>query len=373
MIQNTSQSVAVIDTSADLSAFLEAIGQPTTLALDTEFARERTYFPRLCLIQLAVDNRIALIDALTIDDLDPLAALWANPQVTTVIHSATQDLEVLLHRTGALPACVYDTQMAAAFAGYDAQAGYAALVESELGVTLAKGHTRTDWQQRPLPSGALDYAADDVRYLPALHGRLAEQLADAGRQQWLAEDCARLTDAERYRPHPDKSIRFVRGLDQLEASALPIAAHLAAWRERTAVNADRPRRWILADDAVVEMARRQPSRTADLAVIESLPKRTRERHGNALIDTITAADGDTAMAPAATTKPTPAERRQTKAGMAELRRIAGTLKIAPGALGSRADVEALVSGRRDTRLETGWRAEVAGAAIAAAIGASTAG
>ncbi len=368
MIQNTSQSVAFIDTPEALARFVDTLGQPPKLALDTEFARDRTYFPRLCLVQIATTEYIGLIDALAIDDLSQLTKLWANPATTIVLHAAAQDLEVLLHRTGVLPAQLFDTQIAAALAGHDAQTGYATLVKAELGLTLAKSHTRTDWQKRPLAPGALDYAADDVRYLLALYTHLSDAIRATGREQWLVEDCERQNDAERYRPQPDQALRFVRGLDGLNPETVAVAARLAAWRERTAMSSDRPRRWILADKTLVEIAERQPADMAALEAVDSLSKRTRERHAKALIHAIHGHDQPEAIhTPEPAPRLTAAERQRVKKGMRILRQMAETLELPSATLGARADVEALVRGRRDTKLENGWRADVVGRPIAEAI------
>lgn len=364
MIQNTSQPVAIIDTAEGLARFLDSIGRPSIVAVDTEFARERTYFARLCLVQIAAADHIALVDTLAIDDLSALAALWTNPDTTTIIHAAAQDLEVLYQRLGTLPAAVFDTQIAAALAGYQAQTGYAALVKAELGVELAKSHTRIDWQRRPLPDGALDYAADDVRYLPTLHARLSAVLAESARTDWLSEECRQLNTTERYSPRPAKSARFVRGLDTLDSTALESAARLAAWREQVAIDTDRPRRWILADEALLELAAYQPASPDELSRFESLPAKTRKRYGAALTDVIQKqTDVGDVITLVTTESPTPETRRRIKAGMTELRRLAEELDVASAVLGSRADVEALAAGQRDTRLESGWRADRVGPAI----------
>ena len=162
------------------------------LALDTEFVRERTYYPKLCLIQAAAAGEVVLIDALAIADGGALAALLTDPTRPKLLHAARQDIEALLPVTGVPLAPVFDTQQAAALLGFPAQVGYAELVRQLLGIELAKGHARTDWARRPLSAEQLAYAADDVRYLPALVESLEARLDAAGRRAWLAQESAAL-------------------------------------------------------------------------------------------------------------------------------------------------------------------------------------
>lgn len=165
MIPKPPEHVATITDASTLRAFCERMRARDWIAVDTEFLRESTYYPKLCLVQIADREEIGLIDVLVIDDLDPLADLLSDSRVLNVFHSAEQDLEVLSQRFGPVPAPLFDTQIAAALVGQDDQMGYARMITALLEVDLPKTHTRTDWSRRPLPDGALYYAADDVRYL----------------------------------------------------------------------------------------------------------------------------------------------------------------------------------------------------------------
>ncbi|PSQ93813.1 MAG: ribonuclease D, partial [Proteobacteria bacterium SW_6_67_9] len=171
----------LITTPAELAATAERLRAAGWFALDTEFIRETTYWPRLCLIQVATADTLALIDPLTLDDLTPLLEVLFDPGVTKVLHAAAQDLEIFHHMTGEVPGPIFDTQVAAPLLGWPEQAGFARLVEGVLGERLGKGHARTDWSERPLPEEALAYAADDVRYLVPLYQYLHHNLADRGR------------------------------------------------------------------------------------------------------------------------------------------------------------------------------------------------
>ena len=210
-------------------------GRP--LALDTEFVRERTYYPRLCLIQAAAAGDVALVDALAIPDGGALAPLLDGPGAAKLLHAARQDIEALLPLTGVPLAPVFDTQQAAALLGFPAQVGYADLVRQLLGIELAKGHARTDWARRPLSAEQLAYAADDVRYLPALAAALEERLDAAGRRGWLDEESAALTTSSLYRVEPDAGVAPAEGSRThgrrgacARRAASPSGANGARWR-----------------------------------------------------------------------------------------------------------------------------------------------
>ncbi|MGH8130161.1 MAG: ribonuclease D, partial [Steroidobacteraceae bacterium] len=185
--------VPIYDT-VELRARVDAWPTDAPLALDTEFVRERTYYPKLCLIQAALPGEVILIDVLAIEDGGALIAPLSDPRRLKLLHAARQDIEALLPLTGTPLAPVFDTQQGAALLGFPAQVGYAELVRQLLGVELVKGHARTDWARRPLSPEQIAYAADDVRYLPALAHALEERLAAAGRRAWLEEESAALSD-----------------------------------------------------------------------------------------------------------------------------------------------------------------------------------
>src|SRR5690554_1309094 len=231
---------------------------PERVGLDTEFIRERTYWPRLALVQLAIGNDILLIDPLEPGITDALRPLLLDPSVTKVMHSAGEDLVAFHHACGAVPAPLFDTQVAAAFTGIGGGMGYQRLVSELLGVDLPKGQTRSDWLRRPLSPAQLEYAADDVVHLAALHAELAGRLQDGERRVWFEEDCARLVAAadngeERW-PHP--SLRASQFLDEEARVRL---LRLLRWREQQARERDRPRSWILDNELATDLARKPPA------------------------------------------------------------------------------------------------------------------
>ncbi|MES1928339.1 ribonuclease D [Salinisphaera dokdonensis CL-ES53] len=368
MIPKPPEDVATITDSATLATFCDRMRERDWIVVDTEFLRESTYYPKLCLVQIADADEVGLIDVLAIDDLAPLATLLGDPAILKVFHSAEQDLEVLYQRFGVMPAPLFDTQVAAALVGLDDQMGYARLIKALLDVDLAKSHTRTDWSKRPLPPGALDYAADDVRYLAVAYHAIGQMLAERSREDWLVEDFERLVEPRRFDVDPGQAWRRIKSWHKLDVGQQQALAALTDWREREAMGADRPRRWILGDDAVVELARRRPRDADGLAAIRALPGKTASRHGDALLEALrVAGEREPAALAPQPEPPTNAEKRRIKAGMDTLGQRAEDYGIAASALASRKEIAAMVDGARDVRLLSGWRAGVAGEPVLAAI------
>lgn len=368
MIPELPGQATTIDTGEALAAFVAPLMHADWVAIDTEFLRERTYYPKLCLVQLADATVSGVIDVLAIEDLTPLVALLTAPEVVKVFHSAEQDLEVLKHTFDVMPAPLFDTQLAGALVGLDDQMGYARMVEALLGVKLAKGHTRTDWSKRPLPAGAIDYAADDVRYLAVAYPIIRARLVDCGRESWAAEDATRLADPARFVVDADSAWRRVKGWFHLPAEAQPVLAKLAAWRETVAVASDRPRRWILSDATLLALAEQAPTDDMALADATELSDKMLARHTEALLDAIARgrAAGPALLDPDAGPPDGPT-RRAIKHGMKTLAAAAEEAELSPSVLASRAEVARLVAGHRDVRLLTGWRGELAGQRVLAAI------
>jgi ribonuclease D len=352
-----------IDTAEGLEALCAELHGAPWLALDTEFIREKSYYPRLCLIQIAVPGTIACVDPLALPDLQPLLACLAERETLKVLHAATQDMEIFYHLTGSVPGPVFDTQIAAAALGHGDQTGYGKLVQAVLGLELEKGHARTDWSQRPLDREQLRYAEDDVRYLLELYPRLRERLDTEGRADWIREDLLALEDPARYAPDPAGAYRRLRGVNTLKPRQLNVARALAAWREERAMRADRPRRWILQDEVLIDLARHTPRDERALGKIRGLDENQRRRSGAELLQCI-----EEALAEPAASWPTAAARVQldhrqdalADALMAVLRASAEQARVSAGTLASRKDIERLVAGERDLNLLRGWRGQLVG-------------
>ena len=332
-------------------------------AVDTEFMRESTYYPELALIQLASESRLVCVDPLAIDDLAPLAALFADAGVVKVFHSPSQDLEILYQKFGTVPAPLFDTQLAAAVLGYNHQVSYAELVRDVLGVSLEKKHTRANWTRRPLSADELDYAMDDVRYLLPLYAEMRARLEAGDRIAWIEKDLAELERAENYAVDFDHLWQRLKGVQKLKGEKLWIASELCRWREQLAQRQNRPRRWIVKDEALVEIARRKPADAAELAQVPDLPDKTARRHGDELLRIVRAA---------ARVDPRDYPRHDKALRLSEselalgdclmglCRAIAADNGVALATLATRKDIDKLLANRRSSRLLQGWRYAMAG-------------
>jgi ribonuclease D len=356
-----------IDTPAQLQELCSRISGSPWLALDTEFAREKTYYPVLCLLQLCNGELAACIDPLNLTDLTPLLEILADPKVMKIFHAGRQDLEIFYHRWSSLPQPLFDTQIAAGLLGLGDQIGYAALVQQLLGRELEKGHTRTDWSRRPLDPEQVRYALDDVIYLGEIHRLLAARLREQGREHWLQEEFRELADPATYAVDPDRMWQRIRGQQQLKGVQRAVLQALAAWRETTAEHANRPRRWLLKDEVLLELARRQPVDTQGLERIRGLEEGTIRRWGSELLQRIAAAKAlpKEQWPPAETRGPrlTPQQEAITDLLMSCLRLTAEREGVVPSALTNRRELERLVTGERDLPILHGWRRAIAGGVL----------
>ncbi len=362
------QGIDYIDTPTGVARLLDSLPPGDYLAVDTEFVREKTYFPRPCLLQLARGETVAVIDLLADGVPEALRAPLLDPGVVKVLHSARQDLEVFHRLWGEIPAPVFDTQIAGALTGLAEQCGYAQAVEQLLGVALGKGHARTDWSRRPLSEAQLRYAADDVRYLVPLYHELRDRLAGLGRADWPAADFAALTRPELYASEPESAWRRVKNGRQLQGAALARLQALAAWREGIAIARDRPRRWILADEALIELARENPGSKSRLESFAAVPPAVRRRYAAELAAVLSGLPEDAAP------PDTGPDTRMTR-GQVKLARRLGKLVddcaeeqgIAASALAPRADLKRLVMGERSLAVLAGWRRALIGERLLAAV------
>lgn len=352
-----------IDTPSALTALCERLTGAKWLALDTEFHREKTYYPEFCLLQLATADFVACVDPLALKDLGPLLAILDCPDVIKVFHAARQDLEIFYHLTNRVPGPIFDTQLAAPLLGHPDQMGYGALVHAVLGVSLGKGHARADWSRRPLPHKQLEYALDDVRYLAKLYPRLREELASRNRLHWLDEEFAALTDTGAYSNPPAAAWRRIRGTDRLRAPQLAVLQHLAAWREQTAQQENRPRNWLIRDDILLDIARQLPTSKTDLEHIRGLNERLLHKQGEKLLQIVASARTATPDPLPASSAPVRLEQDQdalVDALMALVRLRAAEQQLNASVLVSRKDLERMVAGRRDLTILRGWKKSMVG-------------
>lgn len=341
-----------IDTPAALRARLAAL--PAAVGLDTEFIRERTYWPQLALVQVSLgegDDDILLVDPLRPGMCEALAPLLANPGVLKLMHSPSEDLVAFQYACRTLPTPLFDTQAAAAMCGLGAGLGYQKLVQAVTGVELAKGETRSDWLRRPLSPAQLEYAADDVRHLHALHRDLQARLAGNGRTAWLEEDSARQLanaasdDGERW-PH-----LAIRSAQFLDAEGQRRLLRMLRWRDAQARSSDRPRSWILDNELAVALARQKlDSRLRFDALLDANPKAPRSLR-TPLWEALITPLADEAKAPLA--RGDDRDKKQLRALQEAVAAVAAELQLPEGLLASRKVLEALQDG-------SGWNGQLAG-------------
>ena len=365
---STDTAFETIESTEALAVFCSTLQGAPWLALDTEFIREKTYYPKLCLIQIAVPGHIACIDPLRIDDLTPVLDLLYNPTIVKVLHACSQDLEIFFHMKGDVPRPVFDTQLAAPLLGLPEQMGYGNFVAEMLGLTLDKAQARTDWSRRPLETSQLSYAADDVRYLAEIYPKISERLSELGRLDWLNSEFAEYERAERYENDPASAWKRLRGLDKLRPRALAIIQLLAEWREQTAQHKDLPRNWIIRDDGLIDIARLAPDKPEKLGRIRNLQARTAERYGTRLISLVQeGSQREPQPLPGwkKRSKPTAQEEALADILHAQLRLLADKHRINSTVLASRKDLLNLAGGDTDVAVLHGWRGEMAGAELLA--------
>ena len=346
----------------ELAAFCERASASRILAVDTEFLREKTYYPKLCLIQIATHDESVAVDPLLIDDLTPLTSLLVDERITKVFHACTQDLEVILCALGVVPSPVFDTQLAAAFLGMRQQVGYGALVERYTGVHLPKADSLTDWSRRPLDEDQLAYAEDDVRFLPGIYDAMMTQLVAKDRLGWLAPEKEELTDRSHIERTPEQAYLHLKRASSLTRRQLAVARELCAWRERRAAERDVPRKWVVSDEILVELSKRSPKTVERLRRIRGTDQLS-PRDADALVRAVRKG-----LAMGTDNLPTP-KRRERSSAEAEgaidlmyalLRIIADHSGVAPQLIATRDDLLDLAQGHADCRLRSGWRYEVAG-------------
>jgi len=330
---------------------------PDTLGLDTEFMRTNTWLPRLALVQAEIGGRIALLDPTEPLDPAPLAAVLADPARTIVMHSASEDLEALATWSCSI-ATLFDTQIAAAFAGLGPGLGYQKLVAQIAEVELPKGETRSDWLQRPLSERQLEYAAQDVVYLPHLHRELSARVAARGYAAWLAADCARMLERARDRepdPQPQLALRGAAGWSSAQQALL---RRLLRWRDATARAIDRPRGWLLDDAHALDLAARPPRDGEELAERTRGLRALRSAQRAELLEQLKTPLGETDR----DTQPIPqALSNRDKHAIAAMKEViaerARTLDLPEGLLCARRHLESLLATRQWPSALDGWRRE----------------
>jgi ribonuclease D len=364
-----SQRVRTALSAADSALFLQSPTQISqaarawqrcsTLGLDTEFVRERTYHANIGLVQISDGRTVWLLDPLVDGAVEPLAQLLSNRAIAKIVHSPSEDLEVLMHATGALPDPVLDTQIACAMLGQPLQLGYHNAVEWLLGVAIDKDQTRSNWCARPLRQAQLRYAALDVCLLPLMWRKLEAALEKQGRLGWFMEDCGRQIERARNPLDSTRSWQRIRGHGRLDGTSLAILMSLAEWRENVARKRNRPRGFIVPDSLLLAIASRKMTSLEELAGLDDLHPMARQRHGTAIIRIVAETLDSGHQVPPV--KPlTTRQRKLLKQMRDRVLEKAGQLGIEPALLAPRKELEELVhlnaSEGIPERLQ-GWRKE----------------
>jgi ribonuclease D len=354
----------LITTTDDLAAFCKPLAATEFIAVDTEFMRERTYWPKLCLAQVAGPDDAAAIDALAEGiDLAPLDELMANAKVLKVFHAARQDLEIFYLRMNKVPQPLFDTQIAAMVCGHGEAASYESLATKLAKAKIDKSSRFTDWSRRPLSERQISYALSDVTHLRVVYEKLRRQLEKSGRLSWITEEVAVLNDPATYRADPEQAWRRLKPRGA-SPRLLGTLKEVAAWRERTAQRIDIPRQRLLRDEQLLEIASHAPKTTEDLAMTRGLGRGFAEGwQGRELMEAIERAR--TVPDAELPTRDKPPEQLRAPSAVVDLLRTLLRLKaeqagVAGRLVASADELDRLAAGKRDIAALRGWRREVFG-------------
>ncbi|BAI72266.1 ribonuclease D [Azospirillum sp. B510] len=357
--------MTLITTTDALQAFCQSLAGTEYITVDTEFLREKTYWPQLCLVQVGGPDGAVAIDPLAEGiDLTPLFALMSDPSVLKVFHAARQDVEIFWHLSGQIPHPLFDTQVAAMVCGFGESVGYETLVTKLAGARIDKSSRFTDWSHRPLTERQLTYALSDVIHLRPAYEKLKRRLARSGRSHWLEEEMAILTDPATYRVDPDSSYLRLK-VRTNKPRFMAILKELAAWREREAQRRDQPRSRVLRDEALLEIAAHAPTTVDDLARTRGLGRGFAEgRQGADVLAAVrTGLDLPDSALPHVEPREEPTPGLQP---IVELLRVLLKMKcdennVAAKLVASSADLEALAADDdADVPAMQGWRRELFG-------------
>lgn len=345
-----------------LRAFCERAASSHVLAVDTEFLREKSFFPKLCLIQLGTHEEVAAIDPFAIRDLAPVRALLEDDAITKVFHACTQDLEVLHHVLGCGCEPLFDTQVAASFLGMRQQVSYGSLVEAFSHVHLPKAEALTDWSQRPLDAEQLSYAEDDVRYLPAIYDSMISTLIEKDRLSWALPEMEHLFEGATCVRDPRSAYMRLKRVTSLTRRQLGVAREVCSWRDTLAAKRDIPRKWVLSDEVCIEICKRLPTNEASLRRI----RQTEQLSSRDAAAIVAAVETGLALSPEDLPKlehhdrPTQDQESIIDLMYALLRIISARTGVATQVIATRDDLLEFIHSKKTSRLLTSWRYDVAG-------------
>lgn len=353
----------LITTPDELQLLVEQIKDAQWLALDTEFMRESTYYPKLCLIQIATEKVCACIDVLALDDIDPVLDELRQPNRVKIFHSARQDLEVIYTTYQIIPTPIFDTQIAASLLRPSEQISYGELVADTLSVDLSKSQSRTDWSRRPLSDAQLTYALDDVRYLGKVYEDLQRELSAKKRLAWLEEECTSLCKLDNFTIEPEHTWKSVKGVSKISNTGLPYIKQLATWREITAQQRNLPRQWILPDRAITDIVQLDTLTSSSIIdYLQSEQPKVKKLIG-AIVEemdkTMPSIAAEEAQEVTRDRRLSRQQQEQVKQLMQFVRDRADQLGATSSLLANRKSIEKLVRGE-SSRVTQGWRKQLFG-------------
>lgn len=366
--------MSYVDTQDALNKLCGLLIDADYICVDTEFLRERTFFPQLCLIQLGVESselsekkNSTLNSKLLTFAVDPLAKLDLKPLLNIltgnkllIFHSGKQDLEIIFNLTGKLPKNVFDTQIAAMVCGFGEQVSYQELVREFCKAEIDKSQRYTDWSKRPLSQKQIDYALADVEYLPEIYHRLSEKINTEERKIWLEEEDKWLVDPEHYEDKPEDAWERLKHRDK-KNSHLGVLQQIAKWRDDKARENDKPRRWVMKDESLIEIALRKPQNADDLKNIRNIGSLSKSHITEILKAVKSGLDMPKDQLPKLKKRP----QKTPDAGVLDLLKLLFKVKcseagVAPKLLGTTEDIEKLALGEDTVHFKTGWRHEIFG-------------
>lgn len=352
-----------IDSQDAFDAYVEQAKGAHVLAIDTEFLREKTYYATLCLLQLNADGAVAVVDPFAVD-IKGLADLLTDEATMKLFHAGRQDIEIILHEIGVVPKPIFDTQVAAALIGQTQQVGYGPLVHAVCGVKIAKADSFTDWSQRPLTDSQIQYAAEDVIYLPEMYRKMSDTLRKKGRFDWLKDDFEELSNPSVYLIDERERYKKLKHVSQLTRRQMAAAREMAAWREMQAQARNVPRKWVLTDEQIVEACKREPRRIDDLYMVRGMREKLPVRDARVVIDLVRSAldaSPETWPEPDRCGKSEPNVDVQVDMMTAIVRLRARQNDIAFQTLASHSDLQNIARGHYDeVELLRGWRRDMVG-------------
>lgn len=359
----------LIEKNEALSELVNHVRSVGQFAYDTEFIGELSYHPKLCLVQIATHERIALIDPLAEVSLDGIWELIADPEIKTFVHAAAQDLEPVARLFGRPASNIFDVQIAAGFAGFSYPVGLGRLIEEILNIKLGKGLTFTHWDHRPLSKVHARYAADDVRFLPAIREALLQRLEGMGHVDWVEDECQALADASQKEHDPEVLYRRIKGMHLLRPRKLAVLCSLAKLREKAAQDLDVPPRSLIKDAVLIDLARNPITSTGSLGKVPGLSRRMAQTYGEAIVtvtcEAMEAGKDELPVLPDYV-RETPVDQVRIDALNALAANLCYSRRIAPSLAVNRKDIAHLYFAHRrgrdleSCRLMRGWRSELLG-------------